>query len=124
MGVNTDGLIKYAKVKKEKTLEKVNEAIRSLSLKGESINFNSVSKVSGVSKNFLYSNEEVKNRIQELRSKQINTEINQRAKYEKNSKSKDIIIASKNKRIEKLEAENAKLRLQLELLQSKIYNEF
>ncbi len=123
MGVNTDGLKKYAKIKKEKSLERVNEAIRKLSLNGESINFNSISKSSGVSKNFLYNNEEVKNRIQELRNKQINTQINQRAKFDKNSKSKDMIIASKNKKIEKLEAENAKLKLQLELLYSKIYNE-
>ena len=123
MGVNTDGLKKYAKIKKEKSLERVNEAIRKLSLNGESINFNSISKSSGVSKNFLYNNEEVKNRIQELRNKQINNQINQRAKFDKNSKSKDMIIASKNKKIEKLEAENAKLKLQLELLYSKIYNE-
>lgn len=124
MGANTEGLKKYAKIKKEKSLEKVNEAIRKLSLNGENINFNSISKSSGVSKSFLYSNVEIKNRIQELRNKQINNQINQRAKFDKNSKSKDMIIASKNKKIEKLEAENAKLKLQLELLYSKIYNEF
>ena len=98
MGVNTDGLKKYAKIKKEKSLERVNEAIRKLSLNGESINFNSISKSSGVSKNFLYNNEEVKNRIQELRNKQINTQINQRAKFDKNSKSKDMKLPVKIKK--------------------------
>lgn len=63
MAGNTKGLKKYAEEKTKLTLEKVNKAIRELSVNGDKINFNSVSQTSGVSKTFLYNNIEVKNRI-------------------------------------------------------------
>ncbi|SHJ10012.1 DUF6262 family protein, partial [Clostridium magnum] len=76
---------------------------------------------SGVSKTFLYNNEEVKNRIEELRQQQVSMEMNQRAKYDKTAKSKDIIIMAKDKKIKELEEENKKLKEQLEILRGKLY---
>lgn len=122
MDKNTQGLKKYAKVKTKKTLEKVDKAIRELSLNGEKINFNSVSISSGVSKTFLYNNKEVRGRIEELREKQVSKEMNQRAKYDKTSKSKDIIIIAKDKKINQLENENKKLKEQLEIVRGKLYD--
>lgn len=121
MAGNTKGLEKYAKEKTKVTLEKVNKAIRELSLNGDKINFNSVSQTSGVSKTFLYNNIEVKNRIEELREKQVSIEMNQRAKYDKTAKSKDIIIMAKDKKIKELQDENKKLREQIEILRGKLY---
>lgn len=121
MAGNTHGLKKYAEEKTKMTLEKVDKAIRELSLKDEKINFNSVAAVSGVSKTFLYNNKSIKERIEDLRQKQVNKEINQRAKYDKTSKSKDIIIMAKDKKIKELEEENKKLRDQLEVLRGKLY---
>ena len=121
MNRNVEGLKKYAKYKKEETKKKVDTAIKQLSFKGKNINFNTVSKESGVSKSFLYNDLNIKSRIIELRNKQINTEINQRAKFDKTSKSKDIIIQVKDKRITELEKENEKLKLQLQVLYSKMY---
>lgn len=121
MNKNIEGLKKYAKYKKEETKKKVDTAIKQLSFSGKNINFNTVSKESGVSKSFLYNDLNVKSRIIELRNKQINTEINQRAKYDKTSKSKDIIIQAKDKRIAELEKENENLKVQLQVLYSKIY---
>lgn len=66
------------------------------------VHFNSVSQLSGVSKRFLCNNEEVKKRIEELPQKQTSKTINQRAKYDKTSKSKDIIIMAKDKKIKNL----------------------
>ena len=54
MGTNVEGLIKYSRNKKEKAIQKVDEAIRNLSVNANKINFNTVSKESGVSKGFLY----------------------------------------------------------------------
>lgn len=122
MAKNTQGLKKYAEEKTKITLEKVDKAIRELSLNGEKINFNSVTISSGVSKTFLYKNEEVRGRIEELREKQISKEINQRAKYDKTSKSKDIIIMAKDKKINQLENETKKLKEQLEILRGKLYD--
>ncbi|ACQ53527.1 transposase [Clostridium botulinum] len=121
MAGSTKGLKKYAKEKTKITLEKVDKAIRELSFNGEKINFNSVATTSGVSKTFLYNNKEVKERIEDLRKKQVNKEINQRAKYDKTAKSKDIIIMAKDKKIKELEKENKKLKKQLELLRGKLY---
>ncbi|SHJ63048.1 hypothetical protein SAMN02745944_06262, partial [Clostridium magnum DSM 2767] len=68
-----------------------------------------------------YNNEEVKNRIEELRQQQVSMEMNQRAKYDKTAKSKDIIIMAKDKKIKELEEENKKLKEQLEILRGKLY---
>lgn len=121
MAGSTKGLKEYAKQKSEITLEKVDKAIRELSLTEQKINFNSVSQLSGVSKTYLYNNENVKNRIEELRQKQLSKTMNQRAKYDKTSKSKDIIILAKDKKIKELEQENKKLKEQLKVLRGKLY---
>ena len=118
---NTKGLKEYAKQRSQMALDKVDKAIRELSLTEQKINFNSVSQLSGVSKTFLYNNDEVKKRIEELRDKQVSKTINQRAKYDKTSKSKDIIIMAKDKKIKELEEENKKLKEQLEVLRGKLY---
>ncbi|MGL5574332.1 MAG: DUF6262 family protein [Sarcina sp.] len=123
MAGNTKGLKEYAKNKSKITIEKVDKAIRELSLNEQKINFNSVSELSGVSKTFLYNNEEIKSRIEELRQKQTSRTMNQRAKYDKTSKSKDIIIMAKDKKIKELELENKKLKEQLEVLRGKLYEQ-
>lgn len=121
MADKTKGLKKYAEEKSIIALEKVDTAIRNLSLKGEKVNFNSVSQESGVSKTFLYNQESVRKRIEELRKQQVSREMNQRAKTDKTSKSKDIIIMAKDKRIKELEEENKKLKRELEILRGKFY---
>lgn len=121
MADNTKGLKEYAKQRSQMALDKVDKAIRELSLTEQKINFNSVSQLSGVSKTFLYNNDEIKKRIEELRDKQVSRTINQRPKYDKTSKSKDIIIMAKDKKIKELEEENKKLKEQLEVLRGKLY---
>jgi hypothetical protein len=119
---NTEALKQYAQEKTKIALEKVDKAIKELSLKGERINFNSVMIASGVSKAFLYNNEEVKERIELLRKQEVSKEMNQRAKTDKTSKSKDIIIMAKDKKIKELENENKKLKEQLAILRGKLYS--
>ena len=121
MAGNTKGLNEYAKSKTKITLEKVDKTIRELSLTEQKINFNSVCNLSGVSKTFLYNNTDIKNRIEELRDKQVSKVINQRVKYDKTAKSKDIIIMAKDKKIKELENENKKLKEQLEIIRGKLY---
>ena len=122
MEKNTEALKLHAQEKTRIALEKVDKAIREMSLKGEKVNFNSVMTASGVSKAFLYNNEDVKERIELLRKQEINKEINQRAKTDKTSKSKDIIIMAKDKKIRDLENENKKLKEQLAILRGKLYS--
>jgi len=121
MAGSTKGLKEYAQNKTKITLEKVDKAIRELSLSKQKINFNSVSNLSGVSKTFLYYNTEIKQRIEELRDKQTEKVIKQRLKYDKTDKSKDIIIMAKDKKIRELQEENRKLKEQLEVLRGNLY---
>jgi len=121
MAGSTKGLKEYAENKTKMTLEKVDKAIRELSLGEQKINFNSVCNLSGVSKTFMYNNAEIKKRIEELRDKQTEKVIKQRLKYDKTDKSKDIIIMAKDKKIKELQEENRKLKEQLEVLRGKLY---
>ena len=123
MGRNIEGLKNHWKMKTDNATAKVDEAIKTLATNGEKINFNTISKKSGVSKNFLYNNDIVKNRIIQLRNQQINYEINQRAKFDKTAKSKDVIIQAKDKKIAKLEEENTQLKLQLHFLRTRLYED-
>jgi hypothetical protein len=121
MAGSTKGLKEYAENKSKIALEKVDKAIRELSLGEHKINFNSVSNLSGVSKTYLYKNDEIKQRIEELRDKQTEKAIRQKLKYEKTDKTKDIIIMAKDKKIRELENENKKLKEQLQTLRGKLY---
>lgn len=115
-------IYKYYKKKTELALNKVNSTIQELQKHDNKINFNVVSRASGVAKTFLYENTEIRTKIENLRNKQINKEINQRAKFDKTAKSKDVIIAAKDRKIEKLENENKKLKEELNSLRCLLYN--
>lgn len=120
--ININGLIKNAAEKKKRTVEKVDLAIRALIKNNGNINFNSISQTSGVSKAYLYNNEEIRHRIEELRNQEYsrNTVLSKRKVT--TEKSKDIIIISKNKRIKELELENKKLKDELMILRGKLYD--
>lgn len=98
------------------------DAINELQMKDIKINFNSVAKTSGVSKSFLYDDKTIREKIEQLRLADVDKEMNKRARYDKTSKSKDVIIAAKDKRIAKLEAENRKLRSENERLRGGLYD--
>ena len=69
----------------------------------------------------LYEDSEIRKAIKEYRKIDVNNEINKRARYDKTSKSKDVIIASKDKRIARLEEENKRLRAEVLTLRGMIY---
>jgi len=115
------GIVAYRRKQEEDAREKAEKAIIELQLMGKAINFNSVSKQSGVSKSFLYGDEQMKERIEQLREKTLNKEINKRAKYDKTAKSQNVIIEAKEKRIAKLEEENRKLKVEVEHLRGLLY---
>ena len=103
-----------AKAKAMKTIKKMHA-------EGEAINFTAVSKNSGLSKHFLYGNDEVRSTIEKYREAEVNTKINQRAKYDKTAKSKDVVIIAKDRKIAKLECENRKLKEENAILRGMVY---
>ena len=115
------GLAENRKSRTASTRLRVFDAINQLIVLGENVNFNSVHKKSGVSKSFLYDDEDIRIRIEEQRKCCVDNEINQRAKYDKTARSKDVIIAAKDTRISKLEAEIKMLKKEIGLLRGLVY---
>ena len=106
---------------REKAHKKAMEAIQELEAAGKAINFSSVGKQSGVSRSYLYDDESVRRVIEEYRTVSVQNEMNRRAKYDKTSHSKDVIIKAKDKRIARLEEENRKLKTELMHLRGLLY---
>lgn len=101
--------------------EKVLKAIKELQANGEPVNFNTVHLKSGVSKNYLYTNETVRKEIESQRTLEAARAGTWHKKYDRTSKSKDVIIETKDKRIAKLEEENHRLREELATLRRLLY---
>lgn len=100
---------------------KVLKAIKVLQANGEAVNFNTVHLKSGVSKNYLYTNETVRKEIESQRSLAAAKAGAWHKKYDRTSKSKDVLIEAKDKRIAKLEEENHRLRQELDTLRRLLY---
>lgn len=119
---NTDGLKTFAQKKKENTLQKVNETIQKLIKDKAKINFNSISMESGVTKTYLYNNQEIRDRIETLRKQQEGLPSPNQVKRNMTDASKDALVAAIKKRIRELENENKKLKEELTYLRGKIYD--
>lgn len=120
--VNTIGLLKHAEEKKKAAITKVDLAIKTIIKNEGNVNFNAVSKIAGVSKSYLYKNNEIRERIEILRKQ---TEISKTSKTKKRiltESSKDVIITAKNNKIKELNAENKYLKEQLMILRGKLYD--
>ena len=108
--------------RKAEARKKVLDTIREMQMEDEPVNFNSVHNRSGVSKNYLYNEPEIRKNIEECRQHEKNKLVARQGKYDKTSQSKDVIIQAKEKRIAKLEEENRKLKHELEVLRGLLYN--
>lgn len=115
------GLESNWKQRTERTFIGAMKTIDELQVQGKEVNFNSVAKASGISKSYLYKELRVREVIEQMRKTDVSNKINQRAKYDKTSRSKDVIIDAKDKRIAKLEDENRKLMNELEHLRGLLY---
>jgi hypothetical protein len=122
MAGSMKGLEANWKQRAEGTRTKAEDAISRLQVEGAKINFNSVTKASGVSKSFLYDDKILKEKIEKLRTIDVDKEMNKRASYDKSSKSKDVVIVAKDKYIARLEEENRKLKSENERLRGRLYD--
>src|SRR6266702_723792 len=68
---DTSGLTAHAKQRSEEKRKRVEEAIDRLLREPQAINFNSVAQAAGVSKAYLYSQPEMRERIEALRQQQL-----------------------------------------------------
>jgi hypothetical protein len=87
------------------------------------INFNTVAKAARVSKAYLYSQTDLRERIEVLRQQSVEQTIRERAPGSpgKTDASRDLVILAKDRRIKELEAENRKPQQQLKVALAKAY---
>lgn len=121
---NTEGVKKHAQMKSQEATQKVDKAIQHLIKTKAKINFNQVAMESGVSKAFLYNNQEIRNRIEGIRKQQEGLNTPKAIKHNMTDASKDSLIAAKNNRIKKLEEENTRLKDELLILRGMVYDKF
>ena len=107
--------------KADEARERVFNAINDLKAHGEPINFNTVHRRSGASKSYLYKTPEIKAAIEAERSAEAARAGTWHKKYDRTTKSKDVVIETKDKRIAKLEEENRQLRRELDNLRRMLY---
>lgn len=110
--------------RKANTAKKVDQAIKGLIRVGEDINFNSVSKESGVSKASLYNHADIRQRIDSLRRQQSEAPTQKQVKREINDSNKDAIIETLKRKIKTLESENKELREQMKKAYAQVYTKF
>ncbi len=111
------------KNRKSTTKAKVEEAILRLLHLHRSVNFNSVSTESGITKSTLYNTPEIRIRIEALRSEQSQLPSPAQMKVSMDESNKDAVIASLQRKIKKLEMENHELKGQLKTSYTDFYEQ-
>jgi hypothetical protein len=91
----------------------------------QAINFNSVARAAGVSKAYLYSQSDLRERIEALRQRAVEQAVREHAARPapgKTDAGKDLVILAKDRRIKELEAENRQLKKQVQVALGKAYD--
>ncbi len=109
---NTTGLATHANLRKEQKRKGVEDSITALLREQKPVNFNTVAKAANVSKAYLYSQPDLRERIEALRQQSVEQAVRERVTHStgKTEASRDLVILAKDRRIKELEAENRKLR--------------
>lgn len=123
---NTHGLLAYAQRKAEETQKRVHQAIDQILREHQTVNFNTVAKAAGVTKSYLYAHQDVRERIEALRAQQgqehIERQWTERQQHQaRTDKTKEVLLAAKDRRIKALEAENRQLKEELKAARGKLY---
>jgi len=123
---NTQGLLAHARRKAVATQNRVHQAIDRLLRDQQTVNFNTVAKVANVTKGYLYAHQDVRERIEALCSQQsqerLERQWTERQQHQaRTDKTKEVLLAAKDRRIKALEAENRKLKEDLKATYGKLY---
>lgn len=124
---NTSGLLAHAQRKSEATQKRVHQAIDQLLREQQIVNFNTVAKAANVTKSYLYAHQDVRERIEVLRTQQgherLERQWTERQQHQaKTDRTKDVLLAAKDRQIKALEAENRKLKEDLKVAYGKLYD--
>ncbi|GHO98856.1 hypothetical protein KSF_089040 [Reticulibacter mediterranei] len=123
---NISGLLAHAQRKSEAAQQRVHQAIDQLLREQQTVNFNTVAKAANVTKSYLYAHQDVRERIEALRARQGQARLErqwaQRQQHQtRTDKTKDVLLAAKDRRIKALEVENRKPKEDLKVAYEKLY---
>src|SRR5437016_8920779 len=118
-------IMAHATRRREQKRKGVEDTITALLREQKLINFNTVAKAATVSKAYLYSQPDLRERIEALRLQGVEQMVRERATRSpgKTDASRDLVILAKDRRIKELEAENQKLQQQLKVALAKAYDQ-
>jgi predicted nuclease with TOPRIM domain len=124
---NISGLLAHAQRKSQQTQQRVHQAIDRLLREQHTVNFNTVAKAASVTKSYLYTHQDVRERIEALRTKLGQERIErqwavQQQHQARTDKTKDVLLEARDRRIKALEAENRKLKEDLKVAYGKLYD--
>ncbi|MDP3705071.1 MAG: DUF6262 family protein [Legionellaceae bacterium] len=121
---NTSGLTRAAQDRRKLTIKRVEAAIKLLINDRKPINFNTVSKTANVGKPWLYKEDAIRKQIEDLREKNglLDHFTCDNSSKKASQKSKDNIVQMLKERVSKLDAENHKLKEQIEALYGELFN--
>ncbi len=122
---NTAGMTAHAQKRKAQKRKGVEDAITVLLREQKPVNFNTVARAAQVSKAYLYSQPDLRERIEALRQQGVEQMVRERVTRStgKTDASRDLVILAKDRRIKELEIENRKLQQQLKVALGKAYDQ-
>ncbi len=122
---NTAGITAHAQLRKQSKRKGVEDAIALLLRDQRPVNFHTVAKTAQVSKAYLYSQQDLRERIEALRQQEVEQVVRKRVTHSagKTDASRDLVILAKDRRIKELEAENQKLQQQLKIALAQAYDQ-
>lgn len=125
---NTRGLLAHAQRKAAETQQRVHQVIDQLLQEQHTVNFNTVAKAAQVTKSYLYAHQDVRERIEALRTEQGQARIerqwaDRQQHQSKTERTKDVLLEARDRRIKALEAENRQLQEELKVARGKLYEQ-
>lgn len=104
---NVEGMKDHAQHRSQEARNRVDRAITTLVREQKPINFNTVAQAAGVTKSYLYTQSDVRARIEALRTSQATTDRPHSSTIQKRTDaSRNVLLAAKDRRIKALEEEN------------------
>ena len=122
---NTAGMTAHAQSRKELKRTSVEDAITTLLREQKPVNFTTVARTAAVSKAYLYSQPDLRERIEALRQQGVEQMVRERATRVpgKTDASRDLVILAKDRRIKALEAELRQLTKEQRQALGKAYDQ-
>lgn len=122
---DTTGLAAHAQRRSAEARQRVTQAIDRLVAERRPITFRAVAEAAAVTTQYLYSQPDLRERVEELRQREGNLRLLSGASPQRTrtDKSKDVLLAAKDKRIRELETEVERLRRELKTALGKLYEE-